>query len=333
MTKIEKSSSAAMLRSMSMGHHGKALLRKMDIDSLSTRERVFPSTDDDPFNVPNYSTKNINVELTDSERRRENRRKKIKKIVKSAVGNEFSDLTRLMENNKKNTESTSSMLDSLSHIVKSLRHKAREALAEEEIDFIDGARTKNVTLHKKTVERAKRLAKRLPNDLKDNLKKVVQLHKSASMDSSMLRNTKRYNTYDNNNNNNIQNSSNNNVHYNFDDNKINSKHSNSGVFLELPRLSLSRITNNRQHGMMSMERTPSVYGRLLDEQKFTGVYKERFNDFQRDYFDTHRMQFRPSFTRMVNNRTLHKEKEQTSRGKFKQNLRPNVYNRIPGCTF
>ena len=49
MTKIKKSSSVAMLRSMSMGHHGKALLRKMDIDSLSTRERVFPSTDDDPY--------------------------------------------------------------------------------------------------------------------------------------------------------------------------------------------------------------------------------------------------------------------------------------------
>ena len=28
-------------------------------------------------------------------------------------------------------------------------------------------------------------------------------------------------------------------------------------------------------------RTPSVYGRLLDEDKFTGVYKERFNDFHR----------------------------------------------------
>ena len=177
MTKIEKSKSTAMLRSMSMGHHGKALLRKMDIDSLSTRERVFPSDNDDTYKFYNMDAneKSHDLNLSDSERRRKNRKKKLKKIVRSAVGNELTDLKRLMADNKKHTETTSSMLDSLSHIVKSLRHKAREALAEDEIDFIDGSRTRNVNLQTKTLERAKRLAKRLPQDLKANSKKAATL--------------------------------------------------------------------------------------------------------------------------------------------------------------
>ena len=77
MTKIEKSKSTAMLRSMSMGHHGKALLRKMDIDSLSTRERVFPSDNDDTYKFYNMDAneKSHDLDLSDSERRRKNRKK------------------------------------------------------------------------------------------------------------------------------------------------------------------------------------------------------------------------------------------------------------------
>ena len=322
MAKLQTSKSAAMLRSMSMGHHGKALLQKLDVNKLTTKERVFPSLDATAGNSYNHYAGHTKS-MTDAEKQKLLRSKKLKKIVRSAVGNEFNDLKRLMADNQKSTETTSSMLDSLSHVVKSLRHRAREALAEEDIDFMEGSRTRNLNLKTKTLERAKRLAKKLPKDLKENLRKVVELHKSSSMDSSMFRNTKKYNTA---NKAEIAPQSN----YGFGNEDLNAS------FLELPRLSLSRVGYHENFGRMQSRdrgRTPSVYGRLLDEDKFTGVYKERFNDFHRDYFDTHRMGFRPSFSRMVNNRHIHKEKQQTSRGRFKQNLRPNAYHKISGCTF
>ena len=52
-------------------------------------------------------------------------------------------------------------------------------MAEEDIDFMEGSRTRNLNLKTKTLERAKRLAKKLPKDLKENLRKVVELHKKA----------------------------------------------------------------------------------------------------------------------------------------------------------
>ena len=70
------------------------------------------------------------------------------------------------------TETTSSMLDSLSHVVKSLRHKAREALAEE--DSISW-RVHTAESKLKNKNAGARLAKKLPKDLKENLHKVVEL--------------------------------------------------------------------------------------------------------------------------------------------------------------
>ena len=122
MAKLQTSKSAAMLRSMSMGHHGKALLQKLDVNKLTTKERVFPSLDDTAGNSYNHYAGHTKS-MTDAEKQKLLRSKKLKKIVRSAVGNEFNDLKRLMADNQKSTETTSSMLDSLSHVVKrAIRH-------------------------------------------------------------------------------------------------------------------------------------------------------------------------------------------------------------------
>ena len=82
MAKLQTSKSAAMLRSMSMGHHGKALLQKLDVNKLTTKERVFPSLDDTAGNSYNHYGGHTKS-MTDAEKQKLLRSKKLKKIVRS----------------------------------------------------------------------------------------------------------------------------------------------------------------------------------------------------------------------------------------------------------
>ena len=65
---------------MSMGHHGKALLQKLDVDKLSTKERVFPSLDATAANSYNYYGSHTKS-MTDAEKQKFLRGKKLKKMI------------------------------------------------------------------------------------------------------------------------------------------------------------------------------------------------------------------------------------------------------------
>ena len=115
-----------MLRSLSMGHLGK----KVDMDSLSTRERCFPTVED---LAKSHQENKLKRSMA--------KKQKIKRLVKGAIGNELKDIRDMVKQNKEKSDTTSSMLDSLSHIVKDLRHRAREVLSQNELEFAEGPRT------------------------------------------------------------------------------------------------------------------------------------------------------------------------------------------------
>jgi hypothetical protein len=296
-----------------MGHLGKK------VDSLSTRERCFPNMED-----------LADSEMESKRERSMAKRAKMKRLISGAIGNELKGIRDLVQQNKEKSDSTASMLDSLSHIVKDLRHRARKVLSQNELDFAEGPRTRKPNPKTKTVARARKLMSRLPEDLQDDVKNVVRLHKSASENTMDLSTTKAY-------------TPNRRTRLARHGQKLLSQPMHAAAvpeesmfggnnsFLELPRLTMSRM-NEQGFGTSRYVNTPSVYGRLTNEGKFTGVYKERFKDFQRDYFDEHRTVSRPSFTRMHNNRMLYKKEQNTSRGKFKAILRPTP-DRYPNCTF
>ena len=318
-----QSTQTKLLRSLSMGHLGSTA------DCMSTRERVMPSLDE-------LSGSKKTMILRE---RRETKKGNATDLIKGAVNQELQGIRKLVEENKLKSENTVSMLSSLSDIVKDLRHRAREALSQTEVEFADGPRTRKPFPKYKTLARAKKLMERLPEDLQEDVKKVVGLHNSASLNKIDFQATRHYTPALNNDRRTLlARHGQNMLASQLEAPEEEKRQVTNNQYIELPRLSFSRMNIAQQSGSDTQRRafsyTPSVFGRLLDESKFTGQYKERFNDFSRDYFDTHRMVDRPTFTRMHNNRVLHKEKQRTSRGKFKSSLRGGAAEqRFPNCTF
>ena len=220
---------------------------------------------------------------------------RIDTVIRSAVADEISDLHKIGTQNKRAMHTNASLLKGLTSVVKNLRSYIRT-----------GSESSLPTSNEPAMHNLEKLAERLPDSLNGQIQKVYGLHKSlgAANTNNFTRRIP-------------------NTHLDNDENKSSIWSAREEQLL-LPQLPLHKLPSRRSKMIRTpvtaayrkSSNPPPVFNRLLDDKNYTGIYNQRFLDFQ-----SSRNPRRSSFSRMMRNRNKALQLEMTSRTKWKRQLR------------